>query len=141
CLRPERRQDRSTAPETMPGNFGWRVRIDARERSVRKRSEESSRHKRATNTQCCNRRLAAFYISLVVPKNRVAALQCGTTATKSRSQQPQDNSTESASNRPQSRHLIFHACLAARCPTTPVSPQPDQGASTVGGRGSRCRGR
>ena len=89
--------------------------------------------------QRCNRRLAGFCISLVVPRNRVAALKFVTTAAKSILRRPQDNPTESASNRPRNTHLIFHACLSAHCPTTPCRRSRIKRCSTAAGRGSRCR--
>src|SRR4029079_15362233 len=112
------------------------ARIGAREQNARKRSEENLRRKRTANKTRCNRRLAAFCISLDVPKSRAVALRFWTTAEKSRCQRLQNNSTRAASSRPRNRRLIFPACLAVHCSARPVSRQPDQGLLTVEGWGS-----
>src|SRR5439155_24155297 len=62
-------------------------------------------------------------------RNPAAAPRFVRPAEKSKSPRPEENSKESANNRPRSMHRIFRACLSAQWLTTPASLQRDQAAA------------
>ena len=62
----------------------------------------------------------------LTPSPAAFALKFATPGERSRLRQPRENSRGSANNRLQSTRWIWLASLAARCSTTPVSPQRDR---------------
>src|SRR5262249_28009017 len=118
-----RRRDQSTAHETTAETSGLRSRNDVREKGFHTDSEGKLRHKRLADRTSRSRLLGDSGTWLVVAKNRAGAPRFVRPAEKSRSPPSEENSKESASNRPRSTRLIFLAALSALWPAMLAWPR------------------